>query len=386
MTTATKAPAKVAPSKRRTIQFARAVEASVEGEAPEAARLWKAGWNRTDKGDLNFTPRSAKLVLQAYQDRNTGLAWYYEHEDRIPLEKRGGAPMKGVCSAPTSVLTVRESPEGPECWAESIAWTDEARRQIKAGERRQLSPIAGFDNETREIVEIRNVSLCTEGATLNGTILASAGKNTSMDELLQALLDAVNAGDFEAAENVIQQMEATEGGAATAAMAKGMMAKMSKAEPAAPPPPPAPADTATKTLAASRMSEEFSRGMARLDLAVANADAAAKRSDRATVITLIAASRDLFDATDEREHLNLADPAATERHIKSLRRKTAGTGLLAASKPAVVAGANPPGPVAVVDATFGLSDVEQAVAKQEGITFEQFSKSRGALKNRGVNA
>lgn len=379
---------KAAPRRVARIQFARAIETSASGEAPEACRLWKAGWNRTDKGDLNFTPKSAQLVMDAHARRGNPIAFYYEHEDRIPLAQRGGAPMRGVCSAPSSMLSIRDSEEGPECWAESIAWTDEAKRQIATGERRQISPIAAFDSETREIVEILNVSLVCEGATHNGTILASAGKNTPMDELLQALLDAVNAGDFEAAENIVQQMEATEGGAATAAMAKGMMAKMSKAEPAAAPPPPPPEGTATKTLAASRafVSDEFSRGMARLDAAVEKADAAAKRSDRATVITLIAASRDLFDAVDEREHINMADPAATERHIKSLRRKVSPTGILAASKGAPAKVASEPESAAKVDATFGLSEIEQAIATESKVTFEEFSRSKANLKNRGVSA
>ncbi len=396
MTTATKTTprAKVIPRKMQRIQFARAVVASGVGEAPEAARLWAAGWNRTDKGDLNFTPRSAELVTAAYEKRGNPLAWYYEHEDRIPLAERGGAPMRGVCSAPSSALVVRDSPTGPECWAESIAWTDEAKRQITSGERRQISPIAAFDSDTREIVEILNVSLCAEGATHNGTILASAGgRNAGMDQMIQALLDALNAGDFEAAENIVQQMEATEGGAQMASMAKGMMAKMAKDTPAAPPPPahapPPAADTATKTLAASRMTDDFTRAMSTMQAATDNANAAAKRSDRATVVTLIAASRDLFDAADEREHLTLSDPAATERHINSMRRKVAKTGILAASKGTEMkTEAKPPKDDVKKDETFGLDPTEIGVAMQTGVTLEAFAaaKDRHAKPGRKVVA
>ena len=49
------------------------------------------------------------------------------------------------------------------------------------------------------------------------------------------------------------------------------------------------------------------------------------------VESLIAASRDCFDAADEREHLALADPEATKRHIASVSRKL-GTGTIAASR------------------------------------------------------
>lgn len=320
--------------------LARAIEASVDGEPPEAARLWRAGWNKTDKGDLQFTPRSAKLVQEAYAERGNPLAFYYEHEDRLPLDKRGGSPMRGACAAPSSMLVVRDVGEGPECWAESIAWTDEAKRQIKSGERRQISPIAKFDSETREIVEILNVSLCAEGATHHGTILASAGKATSgMDDMIQQVLDALNAGDFEAAETLIQQMEA-QGAAGPAQMARMAMAKTKPAAgpPAAGPPPgagpPAPEDVATKRLAAAtRYEQESFARMGALDAAIAEAKAAAKQSRKATVHQLIAANRDMFDAVDEREHLGGCDPSATERHIASLTRKRTGGGILEAAKP-----------------------------------------------------
>lgn len=336
------------PKHKSVILFARAIEASVDGEAPEAARLWRAGWNKTDKGDLNFTPRSAKLVMKAFADRANPLVWYYEHEDRIPLEERGGAPMKGVCSAPSSVLTIRQDESGqPELWAEQIAWTDEAKRQIRTGERRQLSPIAAFDSDTREIVEILNVSLCAEGATHHGTLLASAGRDSGMDDLLAALMSAIENKDWEACETLVQQLEAMDNGEAAVAAKMGRAAM--KAGKDADPPPPPPAASTTKIAAGRAPSASvpaydvaaFNRAMGEMQAATRQAQDAAKRSDKATVVTLIAANRDLFDTVDEREHVAAANPEATTRHINSMRRK-ATAGILVASKTTDTKTVDPP--------------------------------------------
>lgn len=383
----------------RRIAFARFIDAAVSGEAPTAARLWRAGWNATDRGDLNFTPESLRLVLADQEARGNPLAWYYEHEDTVPLAERGGTPMRGVCSAPSSVLTGRGPATAPELWAEQIAWTDEAKRQIAAGERRQLSPIAAYDEETREIVAIRNVSLCAEGATHHGTLLASKEGTQNMDELIQQILDALEAGDAETAEALIGQMEGMEGGAGYAKMARGMMAKMAKGDAPAPPPAPAaPPVVARKMAALGRGDvpagvnyEAFARTMATMEAATATAVAAAKRSDRATVIALLSRAQETglpIDLVDEREQVTACDPARTESFIASLKRK-AKIGVLVATKPVVeVKPANPVDPKAPKGAveTFGLTEIEMGEAAKAGVSFEAFSKTKAGRAAKGRHA
>lgn len=388
----------------RRVAFARFIDASVSGEAPTAARLWRAGWNATDKGDLNFTPESLRLVLADQESRGNPLAWYYEHEDTIPLAERGGTPMRGVCSAPSSMLTGRGPATAPELWAEQIAWTDEAKRQISAGERRQLSPIAAYDEETREIVAIRNVSLCAEGATWHGTLLASrSAKGTgSMDDLIQQLIDACNNGDFETAEAIVAQMEATDGGGTYAKMARGLMAKMAKAGPPPPPPPPAAPPVAAKQMAALTRGEAppgvnfeaFNRKIEALDAATARADAAAKRSDRATVTALLSRAIETglpIDLVDEREQVTACDPTGTERFIASLKRK-AKVGVLVASKEIVEVKPPKPGAEAKDPAkpvpveTFGLSEIEMGEASKSGVTFAAFAAAKQGRAARGRHA
>lgn len=342
-----------AQSRVAYVRLARACEASAPGEAPDAFRILAAGTNETDKGPLVFTPRSAKLVMDAWKARGNPLVGYYEHEDRLPLEKRAGAPMKGAASAPSSDLAIRGPSSEPECWAEHVAWTEEAKRQIRTGERRQISPVAAFDEETREVLEIINFSLVAEGATHNGTLLASRGgenrSSDNMDEMMEALQSAIEAGDFEEAENIVQKMEAMDGEEAA------RMARMGKyaikcAKDAASPPTKAPPEASTKRLAASRDAlsragvdvNAFDRAVVEMNAATREAKAAATESRRATVQTLIAANRDLFDPADEREHLAAADPSATHRHIASLSRKMK-AGIVTLSKPTETTEASPGG-------------------------------------------
>jgi len=376
---------------------ARAIMTTAEGKAPHAVRLWRAGWNVTDKGRVKFTPRSAKLVMKSFEDRGNPVVFDYEHESLLPLEQRGGAPMRGIASAPSSTLEVRPDETGkPELWAVDIGWTPEARRQIETGERRQISPVSDFDRETREIIAIVNVALCREGATHHGTILATASKGTgTMEEIIQKIVEALQGGDFEAAAALVQQAEGMDGGAdnAMVKMARGACAayaaKPGDTEDLAPKDPPA---SAARPMAASRDlgkysgDTAFTRAMEQLSSATKRAEDAAKRSDRAAVTSLIAASRECFDPADEQEHLKASDPAATERHIKSMRRKLT-VGTIAAAR-TVTERKEPPPKKEADDGSFGLSAFEIEAAAKAGISPKDFAEHKRTnlnLQRRGSN-
>jgi hypothetical protein len=394
---------KFLPGTRSLCRFAaaRGIITTADGKAPHSVRLWRAGWNMTDKGRVKFTPRSAELVMQAFADRGNPIVFDYEHEGLLPLEKRGGAPMRGIASAPHSLLEVRQDASGkPELWAVDIAWTPEAARQIEAGERRQISPVSDFDRETREITAIVNVALCREGATHHGTILASADKGIeNMDEIIQKIMEALQAGDFETAETLVQQAEAMDGGGdnAMVKMARGACGAYA-AKPGAPPADDAPGSgkkpavaagrspmAASRDLSALRGDASFSRVMGELEAATARADAAAKRSDRAAVTSLIAASRECFDPADEREHLAASDPTATERHIKSIKRKLATGTIVATRQPTE---RKEPEPKKEIDASYGLDAFEIEAAAKSGIELKDYAehkKTKLNLASRGKN-
>lgn len=280
--------------------------------------------------------------------RGNPLVFDYEHEGLIPLEKRGGSPMKGVASAPHSEPEIRRDSNGnPELWASDIEWTPEARRQIVAKERGQISPVCDFDLETGEVLSLKNVALCREGATHFGTLLASVAKGMSnMDELIKAACDAAAAMDWAKLADIAAQGQSMGG---TAPMAK-------------PEPPPAAVAPPPAAMAASRSFGDTAAFSRELAAAHAKGDAAIKEARTGRVEGLIAASRDCFDAADEREHLTAADPDATKRHIASVRRKLE-AGTIAASRD--VPPRNPPKvKVGGADETYGLSLIEiQAATK-----------------------
>jgi len=363
------APTKAKGKAVTSIGFARSCEAFAAGEAPHSIRLWRAGWNVTDKGNVNFTPRSAQLVMADYARRGNPLVFDYEHESLLPLEKRGGSPMKGVASATSAEPFCPLDANGqPELWTRNVEWTPEAKRQIgPAGERRQISPVCDFDTETGEVLNLKNVALCREGATHAGTLLASVAKGTStMDELIQAICDAAAAQDFEKVEALCAQAEGA-GSPGIAKMGRAM------AKPAAPPvaspppaaaPPVAMAKPAPEAIAASRDELE-----------------AVRREGRTyRVQSLIAASRGCFDAADEREHIALADPGATERHIASVTRKM-GVGTLAATR--ATTDARPPKDDKDADPTCGLSVVEIQVAGQHAIPLKDFAARKAVNQAAG---
>lgn len=380
--------------------LSRSVETSADGKAPHAVRLWRAGWNETDKGPLNFTPKSAETVMARHKARGNPLVFDYEHESTLPLEKRGGAPMKGVASAPSAALEVRPDAEGhPELWAVDVRWTPEAQRQIETGERRQISPISNYDLDTKEITEIVNVALCREGATHHGTILASAERGTTgMDEIIQKIVEALQDGDYETAESLVQQCEAMgEGDEDMARYAKTARAmcsagKAMAAKFAAPPPPPkgdaAPDSTkpgASARMAASReasgaYSRQFADMEARTRAAEQRAFGAEREAKVGRVEGMIAANRDMFDAIDEREHLRSADPDATRRHIASITRKR-NEGTLEASRPKPGGGEVKPPKDGNKDDSFGLSAAEIEIAGREGISLKDFADAKGRQAN-----
>lgn len=378
------------------VATARAIETSADGKAPHAVRLWRFGPNKTDKGTLKFTERSAKLVMQAYSERGNPLVFDYEHESLVPLNERGGTPMKGVASADRANLEVRPGDDGkPELWAVDIAWTDEARRQIESRERTQISPVSNFDTKTREIFEIVNVALCREGATHFGTLLATADKgashaNGARMDLIDQIVEALEAGDFEKAENLVNEMEASESEADKAMSAKmGKMVKAAKAcgakavaKPVEGEPPP---ESAPPAKAANASSVALSRAIGEANAARDAMLAATRESKRGSVEMVIALNRECFDAADEREHIAAANPDATRKHVASMKRKIA-AGTLAASRPAPTE-AKPPKDAEVAD-SHGLTPHEIEAAARDGIALKDYaaSKARHASSGRRAGA
>lgn len=159
-------------------------------KAPSEFRIWRAGDNTTDFGPSLFTERSALEVMAEYGRRGNKLSFDYEHLSVPENRKTDEPPLGGGYFE----IEVRKSAAGPELWATSIEWSDEARRQIEQGERRYFSPDFYQDEKTNEIVRLNKIALCIDPATHRLNLLAtrSGKKRTTLDKAkLMALLLAL---------------------------------------------------------------------------------------------------------------------------------------------------------------------------------------------------
>ncbi len=194
------------------------VEFDAEG-VPTAIKIWGPGENESTKGSVFFTAKSAMLIMAAFKDRGMPLMWDYDHESTVPPEERKASASSGFgcASAHFSTIELRGADgagEGfdQELWSSRIQWTDTARAQILKGDRRQVSPAFAVEKGTAEIVELYSMALCFEGATNRGRILSPLqmrlySRGQRMDQIIEALRAAVEAGDWEQVKAALAALE-----------------------------------------------------------------------------------------------------------------------------------------------------------------------------------
>lgn len=201
------------------------VEFGPDGVTPVAVKIFDPGENKSTKGSVFFTARSAELIMTAFKERGMPLMWDYEHESTVPLEQRPVSASAGFgeASAHHSELELRGADGAgvdgfdQALWAIRIEWTDDARCQIVSGKRRQVSPAFDVERGTREIVGLASMALCFEGATNNGRILSPLdrrlhSRGQRMEQIIAALRAAIEAGDWEQVKAVLASLEQAGGG------------------------------------------------------------------------------------------------------------------------------------------------------------------------------
>lgn len=185
---------------RRNLTASIRLTASV-GPAPARFRIWRAGSNPGDYGDLEFTPSAAARVMAAYEQRGNALIMDIEHalnpQVNPTLDPADPPPTAGYLA-----LELVDTEAGPELWGVP-RWSDCgrdapvpdevccARHQIESGQRCYVSPDWQIDMETREPIALNRVSLVAEPATWGVNLLASraatgTGDNMADNEGLRA--------------------------------------------------------------------------------------------------------------------------------------------------------------------------------------------------------
>lgn len=180
--------------------IALAIELSVENGPPKEFCLFKAGTNRTLKGDFVYSERSREACAEFASGRGAVQSVIdYEHAS-ISAKN---APDPAEAGKAAGWFTVEARPEG--VFAVNVTWTKRAQAALSAREFRYFSPVAFFDAKTREITAIVNAALTNNPATLDQEpLVASAGasactpKEPAMKSLLALLSLPLDASEQQA--------------------------------------------------------------------------------------------------------------------------------------------------------------------------------------------
>jgi hypothetical protein len=162
---------------------------------PARFRIWRAGSNPGDYGDLFFTPAAAARVMAGQALRGVSMIIDIEHNRNARVNPNPDPNKPPVTGGYIDIELVGPS-NAPELWGVP-RWSDCGApfaqpgivccgtHQITSGQREYVSPDWDLDPETREPIRLNRVSLVGEPGTYGISMLASAGANrgTTMDEI-----------------------------------------------------------------------------------------------------------------------------------------------------------------------------------------------------------
>lgn len=146
-----------------------------DGTPPSEFRIFRAGLNKSSKGDFVFDDESAKSVLAVYAQRGIqDVVIDYEHQS---LED---PPIK----APAAGWFIPEVRNG-ELWATSVRWTPSAVGHLAAKEYRLFSPAMDVERKSGRVTRLRNVALTNNPAMFAITpLVAASDKEPKMPKKL----------------------------------------------------------------------------------------------------------------------------------------------------------------------------------------------------------
>jgi hypothetical protein len=156
--------------------LALSIEALAEaGELPREFRLFKAGLNKTLKGDLIYNARSAKACAEFALSRGIESVIDWEHASLAAKEARDPAE----AGKAAGWFTVSARADG--VFATNVTWTPRATAALRAREYRYFSPVVLFDDESRELTAVVNAALTNNPATLEQEPLVASAALTAAE-------------------------------------------------------------------------------------------------------------------------------------------------------------------------------------------------------------
>lgn len=135
---------------------ARAIELGADGSLPSEFRIFRAGLNKTRKGNFLFDDQAARDVMTAYEAHGVDGMIDLEHLSLNQESKNFDPDARGWCR-----LSLRNG----ELWAVDVKWTEDGARRLTSRTQRYVSPVFDFDEKTRRVSEIHNIALTAMPAT-----------------------------------------------------------------------------------------------------------------------------------------------------------------------------------------------------------------------------
>lgn len=137
---------------------------------PKEFRIFRAGLNRTEKGDFTFDAESARKVISDFKTRGVDGVIDLEHLSNDDEHPNYDPDARGAYQ-----LAVR----GGELWAVSVSWTPDGEKRIKEKRQRYISPTFYYDKDGR-ITGLHNIAICANPATHNIAPLIAASKKSGL--------------------------------------------------------------------------------------------------------------------------------------------------------------------------------------------------------------
>lgn len=206
-------------------RFATLALSLADGAAlPTSFPLFAKGWNETENGKFLFDDVAARSVMSAYRKWGVDVMIDLEHQ---MLEVEGGAAdptardARGWCK-----LELRAD---GSLWATDVRWTPDGAQRLAEKRQRYVSPAFDVDPKTGRVLKLVNVAITALPAThKTPALVAASRKGTSVDlkktiklaaemgldpDLVKQALDAIEAGDDDAARTILKNMIAAAAGA-----------------------------------------------------------------------------------------------------------------------------------------------------------------------------
>lgn len=135
---------------------------------PSEFRIFRAGLNRSTKGDFLFDEAAATAVMSAFEEHGIDLSVDYDHHSLATA-----AGVKAV-AAGWFGLEVRDG----ALWASNVRWTPEAEAHLRAREYAFFSPLFDFSRQSGRIEKLINCALSNSPALFNIDALVAASRTT----------------------------------------------------------------------------------------------------------------------------------------------------------------------------------------------------------------